>query len=73
MSDGAATCKQDKAKVSSLQGRSTKFITTNDQPFYKTRSTLYDESIFKSKEAKEKPCRIDEACMEKDEGAEARR
>ncbi|QCE14293.1 hypothetical protein DEO72_LG11g1292 [Vigna unguiculata] len=33
----------------------------------------YDESIFKSKEAKEKPCGIDEASMEKDEGAEARR
>jgi len=32
-----------------------------------------DESIFKSKEAKEKPCGMDEASMEKDEGAEARR
>jgi len=32
-----------------------------------------DESIFKSKEAKEKPCEIDEAFMEKDEGAEVRR
>ena len=32
-----------------------------------------DESIFKSKAAKEKPCRIDEASMEKDEGAEIRR
>jgi len=32
-----------------------------------------DESIFKSKEAKEKPCGIDEASMEKDEGVEARR
>jgi len=32
-----------------------------------------DESIFKSKEAKEKPCEIDEASMEKDEGAEVRR
>jgi len=32
-----------------------------------------DESIFKSKEAKEKPRGIDEASMEKDEGAEGRR
>jgi len=48
MSDGAATCKQDKAKVSSLHGRRAhgfgwlkhKFITSNDQPFYKTRSPL---------------------------------
>jgi len=32
-----------------------------------------DESIFNSKEAKEKPCGIDEASMEKDEGAKARR
>ena len=32
-----------------------------------------DKSIFKSKEAKKKPCRIDEAFMEKDEGAKARR
>jgi len=32
-----------------------------------------DESIFKSKEVKEKPRGIDEASMEKDEGAEARR
>jgi len=32
-----------------------------------------DESIFKSKEAKDKPCGIDEASMEKDEGAKARR
>ena len=42
-----------------------------------SRTTFYtwdnDESIFKSKEAKEKPCGIDEASMEKDEGAEARR
>ena len=35
--------------------------------------SLFDESIFKSKEAKEKPCGIDEASMEKDEGAEARK
>jgi len=34
---------------------------------------LVDESIFKSKEAKEKSCGIDEASMEKDEGAKARR
>jgi len=33
----------------------------------------FDESIFKSKEAKDKPYRIDEASMEKDEGAKARR
>jgi len=32
-----------------------------------------DESIFKSKEAKEKPCGNDEASMKNDEGAEARR
>jgi len=32
-----------------------------------------DDSIFKSKETKENPCGIDEASMEKDEGAEARR
>ena len=32
-----------------------------------------DESIFKSKEAQEKPCEIDEASMEKDGGAEVRR
>jgi len=31
------------------------------------------ESIFKSKEAKKKPCGIDDASMEKDEGGEARR
>ncbi|QCD86611.1 hypothetical protein DEO72_LG3g1135 [Vigna unguiculata] len=36
-------------------------------------NTLHDESIFKSKEAKEKPCEIDEASMEKDDGTEARR
>jgi len=36
-------------------------------------STRSDESIFKSKEAKEKPCGIDEASMEKDEGAKATR
>ena len=33
----------------------------------------HDDVIFKSKEVKEKPCGIDEASMEKDEGAEARR
>ena len=33
----------------------------------------HDESIFKSKEAKEKPCGNDEASMKNDEGAEARR
>ena len=33
----------------------------------------HDESIFKSKEAKEKPCIIDEASNEKDEGAKDRR
>jgi len=36
-------------------------------------TTSIDDSIFKSKETKEKPCEIDEASMEKDEGAEARR
>jgi len=35
--------------------------------------TRCKEAIFKSKEAKEKPCGIDEASMEKDEGAEVRR
>jgi len=39
----------------------------------KARTIKSDESIFKSKEANEKPCRIDEASMEKDEGAEVRR
>jgi len=34
---------------------------------------MFDESIFKNKEAKEKPCRIDEASMEKDESAKVRR
>jgi len=34
---------------------------------------LTDESIFKNKEAKEKSCGIDEASMEKDEGAKVRR
>ena len=38
----------------------------------KDRKSL-DESIFKSKEAKEKPCEIDEASMENDEGAKVRR
>jgi len=33
----------------------------------------FDESIFKSKEAKEKPCGIDEASMEKEEGAVVRK